>query len=79
MIFRSLCLDGFLSFAPGSEPFELRPLQPLKARARAEALRWRLAGRGGRGFVEESLVEARVVSDSLDLANSAKKSREFDA
>ncbi len=38
-----------------------------------------LTGRGGRGVVEESLAEARVVSDSLDLANSAKKSREFDA
>ncbi len=39
----------------------------------------RLSGRGGRGVVEEPLAEARVVSDSLDLANSAKKSREFDA
>ena len=29
MLIRSLRLDGFLSFAPGSEPFELRPLNVL--------------------------------------------------
>ena len=29
MMIRSLRLDGFLSFAPGSEPFELRPLNVL--------------------------------------------------
>lgn len=29
MLIRSLQLDGFLSFAPGSEPFELRPLNVL--------------------------------------------------
>ena len=29
MMIRSLRLDGFLSFAPGSEPFEMRPLNVL--------------------------------------------------
>lgn len=29
MLIRCLRLDGFLSFAPGSEPFELRPLNVL--------------------------------------------------
>lgn len=29
MLIRSLRLDGFLSFAPGSEPFEMRPLNVL--------------------------------------------------
>ena len=29
MMIKQLRLDGFLSFAPGSEPFELRPLNVL--------------------------------------------------